>query len=798
MLSRTLAFCLLSLLALSPATTGHTPGAGGYRAALLPDSSGFWALNSAHLLASFGEAHTARTMTPHLEPEGTADPRRLEFEIRLLTEIGSFALADSLLAFLEPVVGQQEVFRHYFRRGCLNMLAGRHERALHFLSRSDVDYSTGLAPYRDFVRFQANLELGRPAEAVDAAGEALRGEVPAPLSPEFELGLVEALRQTGRWEEALDIIKRLKRRARRSYDIAPLLEIEYGLYVESEDATAARVTAKKLARSYQKTGEAERVSADFCERVSYGDMHDDELLVHADVMTVHGRYRDARTILRVLDGRQLKGWQREERSILKAQYYYHTGEYRRAAALSKPRFSDRRHRRSSMLILARSHRRSGDRKQAADVYAYFARAYPNDGKAAEALYVAAGLYERAGDHRKAQETLYELRKSYPSSYFGKMASYRGADYYFRVGDYDRSVAILKKALERSRHTDEAAMYYLATTYGKLGREQDKQYLLNQLQDLNPYSFYLRSEVESGFRRPPTTSTGAVAIDGRNGLVSFLAGVASRRHSARRTLLAAVDPRGVASDGFDREAAACVERGRWFLDIGFRDWGEGELALASRRCLDSPAALLLLGEVYDQHGLPWHSIRLYQRVKDSIDWETRRVFAQEFKYLMYPVPYPVQVLENAAQYDLPPHLVYAMIREESRFDRKAVSRVGALGLMQLMPETGRYVARELEIPQVTEEGLLDPEVNIAFGIWYASSLYDRSDDDYLWMLAAYNAGPANAKRWFARNRTGADAIEIVDRIDFKETRRYVQRIVESANIYHTLYFDGTRPGVASGP
>jgi soluble lytic murein transglycosylase len=362
-----------------------------------------------------------------------------------------------------------------------------------------------------------------------------------------------------------------------------------------------------------------------------------------------------------------------------------------------------------------------------------------------------------------------------------------------VRDYDRSVAILKRALSRSRHTDETAMYYLATTYGKLGRNQDKQYLLRQLQELNPYSFYVSAEVESSFRCPPTTSTGGIAMDGEDGLVAFLTGVAYRKETARRTLLAALDPNGDRYLGFDPEAAVCVERGRWFLEAGFRDWGEGELALACRHCLDSPAALLALGEVYDHHGLPWHSIRLYQRVKDSIHWEKRRAYSEEFGYLMYPVPYPVQVLQNAAQYDLPPHLVYAMIREESRFDRKAVSRVGALGLMQLMPETGRYVARELEMPQLTEEGLLDPEVNIAFGIWYASSLYDRSGDDYIWMLAAYNAGPANAKRWFGSKRSGADTIQIVDRIDFKETRRYVQRIVESANVYHTLYFDAAPAG-----
>jgi soluble lytic murein transglycosylase len=237
-----------------------------------------------------------------------------------------------------------------------------------------------------------------------------------------------------------------------------------------------------------------------------------------------------------------------------------------------------------------------------------------------------------------------------------------------------------------------------------------------------------------------------------------------------------------------DAKRSLERGERFLNAGLRTWGEGELEMARRYSRNSPAGLLELGRVYDEFGLPWHSIRLYQRVLDSIHWKKRAQYAEAFRYLMYPIPYPVQVLENAAYYDLPPHLVYAMIREESLFDRNAVSRVGAVGLMQLMPKTARYVAQEMEMPDWGEERLLDPEVNLAFGVWYASSLKEISNGDYLRMLAAYNAGPANAKRWFHRAGSDSDVIEIVDGIDFKETRGYVQRIVKSANIYHSLYFD----------
>jgi soluble lytic murein transglycosylase len=233
-----------------------------------------------------------------------------------------------------------------------------------------------------------------------------------------------------------------------------------------------------------------------------------------------------------------------------------------------------------------------------------------------------------------------------------------------------------------------------------------------------------------------------------------------------------------------------------LEVGFRDWAEEELETARLSCMNSPEDLLELARIYDLYGMPWRSVRLYQKVKDSFNWTKRREFSREFRRLMYPIPYPIQVFENSARYDLPPHLVYAMIREESRFDLNAVSRVGALGLMQLMPATGRYVARELEIAEWGEEYLLEPEINLAFGVWYASSLMEVSENDPLRMLAAYNAGQGNAKRWFKKRHGDSSVIDTVDRIDFRETRAYVQRVVESANIYHSLYFD---PGVVgSGP
>jgi soluble lytic murein transglycosylase len=275
------------------------------------------------------------------------------------------------------------------------------------------------------------------------------------------------------------------------------------------------------------------------------------------------------------------------------------------------------------------------------------------------------------------------------------------------------------------------------------------------------------------------------MEGDDGLLAFLDRGARARNAAHgrvRSELVSGGEDEVAEGEYDE----CLERGQWFLRAGLREWGEAELESARRHCYDSPSRMLDLAALFDEFAMPWSSVRLYQRARDRMPWQRRGAFAQDFLWLLYPTPYPLQVLENASRGDVAPHLAYAMIREESRFDVGAVSRVGALGLMQIMPETGRWVARELELPGWVESDLLDPEVNVAFGVWYASTLMREADGDPLWMLAAYNAGPGNARRWFA-GAEATDAIGAVDNIDFRETRQYVQRIVESANIYHSLYF-----------
>ena len=133
------------------------------------------------------------------------------------------------------------------------------------------------------------------------------------------------------------------------------------------------------------------------------------------------------------------------------------------------------------------------------------------------------------------------------------------------------------------------------------------------------------------------------------------------------------------------------------------------------------------------------------------------------------------------------LVLALIRQESRFDREARSHAGALGLMQLMPRTAQEVARKMGLPGGRKRLTADPAHNVALGSRYLDDLIDRYDGSYLLAVAAYNGGPRNVGRWIEahgdpRTDPEVNVIDWIEMIPIRETRNYVQRVLEGTQVY----------------
>lgn len=156
-----------------------------------------------------------------------------------------------------------------------------------------------------------------------------------------------------------------------------------------------------------------------------------------------------------------------------------------------------------------------------------------------------------------------------------------------------------------------------------------------------------------------------------------------------------------------------------------------------------------------------------------------------KYL-YPFPYSEIVYRYALEKDIDPFLIAGVIRTESKFNPQARSPKGALGLMQMMPETAKWVAEQMDFPTNFDISHLEkPEVNIRMGTWYLSSLEKEFKGNEVLTLAAYNGGRGNVKQWMGQYNWTMSFTE-VEKIPFLETREYVNRVLHSKKRYQELY------------
>jgi soluble lytic murein transglycosylase len=153
--------------------------------------------------------------------------------------------------------------------------------------------------------------------------------------------------------------------------------------------------------------------------------------------------------------------------------------------------------------------------------------------------------------------------------------------------------------------------------------------------------------------------------------------------------------------------------------------------------------------------------------------------------LFPKAYWSDVRKYSTMAGLDPYLVASLIRQESEFNPVAVSRANAIGLMQLLPKTGKTVARQIKLPRYNPSQLYTPAANLQLGTRYFKSMADRYNGQFEYALAAYNAGSDRVDEWLGQGHY-RDAQEFVESIPFTETREYVQAILRNANVYRQLY------------
>jgi soluble lytic murein transglycosylase len=200
----------------------------------------------------------------------------------------------------------------------------------------------------------------------------------------------------------------------------------------------------------------------------------------------------------------------------------------------------------------------------------------------------------------------------------------------------------------------------------------------------------------------------------------------------------------------------------------------ELTGLTDRYSRDPDALMALATMLNEVGAYHHALRLARaRFRDKLE-RTGGVLDPSLWKVAYPTGL-LPTIKGQGVNGVDPYLVTAIIREESQYDWQAVSRVGAIGLMQMMPGTANKVAQRLGLPAVGRDELFDQETNIQIGVRYVEQLLEQFSGNIALTIASYNAGPI----------PGRSQDEFIELIPYQETRQYVKRVLRSYREYIRL-------------
>jgi soluble lytic murein transglycosylase len=227
-----------------------------------------------------------------------------------------------------------------------------------------------------------------------------------------------------------------------------------------------------------------------------------------------------------------------------------------------------------------------------------------------------------------------------------------------------------------------------------------------------------------------------------------------------------------------------QKGRALAQLGFDGHALVELEALGREVGVDTDRAWSLANAFAQIDEPGRSLRYLRRVFGGSAEAGAPGLTDQFWRLFYPFGHSAIVRDAARRAGLDPFFVAAVIREESSYDVRARSWVGAVGLMQLMPETARLVAADVGLRFTEPAGLWEPPVNITLGAHYLAQLRGRFQEPLL-AVASYNAGPHRVQKWVAE-RPRADLDEFIDQIPFDETRAFVKRVSTSWHHYRRLY------------
>ncbi len=438
---------------------------------------------------------------------------------------------------------------------------------------------------------------------------------------------------------------------------------------------------------------------------------------------------------------------------------------------------------SEKLALARAYNGSGDRGSAVEVYREL-QTSEDQAVGAAALRAWATIRTRQGRHGDSRILQERLVERYPSSP-------QAVDVIFFRGEDHRNAGRLNQAIEAysdaasMSDTDRSGLARMRWAQVHLSRGEHPQAAQVFTDYLEAYPNGRRWEEASYWLARAAQAAGDTVGTGEllarlhsENPLSYYAHLAAEGEPAAPSLdlepVAGPPPPLPDWLSRDLEVLATLD------EAGLTEGAEVHAARLKTAVRDSTELMLGLARAFNEGGRTIDGIRLGRELRERGEEWSRALLE-----VVYPFPHRALITSRAEELGLDPYLVAGLIRQESAFVPTIGSSAGAIGLMQIMPATGRQLARALGPRGYRTESLRTAEVNVHLGTRYLADLMERYNGDIPIVLSAYNAGPTRANRW-RRFPEAEDPHRFTERIPFAETRGYVKNVVRNRALYRWLY------------
>ncbi|WP_374030765.1 transglycosylase SLT domain-containing protein [Bdellovibrio bacteriovorus] len=525
---------------------------------------------------------------------------------------------------------------------------------------------------------------------------------------------------------------------------------------------------------------------------------------------------------------------------LQAQFYLQEGEVTKAVELLKPYYEANKRNFDFLILFASSAARAGEVQLAVGSYYSAYKLSPKSKTGRQALYQSAFLSYQFQDYDGAARRFQEFMKAYPNSGLNRDAQWHLAWLKYLKGDYQgayKALGNLNAAKKKNRKAwksfpEDRVTYWMAMSLFRQGKVEQAKAMMSSLAK-DPLLGYYSIAAQSRLKKMEEVKVPRLAesslptqprVISRFSAGEFLMPYSSDSYrgddsESEETLVltqySADDEKGEeeeaeASDNPDLKSVEVAtsedevpdasgekvttfsnpalmkrfERARDMMILGENEWARWDLYDIERKTSNREYLRTLMSE-YNTAG---HYNRSSYIAQINFGGQRAAHGVEGIRYLWefaYPRAYSEHVEKYTKKFSVPEELVWGIMRAETHYRRDAISPVGALGLMQVMPFTGHKVATLLGEKEFKAPLLLQPETSVKIGSRYLKRLMDRFENTIPLVAAGYNAGPHRVKNWLS-SFGNLETDEFIEHIPFLETRNYVKRVVSNAYIYSQLY------------